>query len=721
MKKLLLLSLTLFVGFFSISIMGQNKCTVGNTTISSSDNIKVFQTDDNVISTITNPRNNVADFKGRETYALNIEPTFHSWVIAVINEEVGFEYVEQVESCNIEVPEGHYSIAVGGHGEGAYLMLTYELDIHEDTTISPDESEAVVEVQIDSYDENGNILSVATPGVMNPEFIYSYQWYGPWRFGTHTINLANTEVHYKYNTLPEGTFLRPYALYYTTEGQKSYFVDYDPITEEDHGHSANRVEDMLCMRCYFNMREPDPGDTSRFTMNYTEEGGDEGRITHTHGWDRQSLFDSSEPLVVVTNIKDDHPGEFDPYEWKFRIMPMVYESTENYSDEFHDDYTFSSIFVNGDNLFVREPFDEILNNPYSAVYHESAPNHYPMTPALMFERPGENRYYGYRTPIWYFQGLAFGSDGPTGFPFYGGVFCAFGEGGLQRATDDDNKVLVQLDGETIYDDAIGSFNAEWQFMAPADGVITMDIEDNHVENQGLVMANRTHIEYDLRHEEAFPPTLTILQVMDENDVEKIDIQNLSNSKINIAGADFTIDVYGDMKMLYFDKPEIEVWYSIDGANYEPLEVYEDESMFHVNYGNFFVVDLGQLEGIANDKWVSLKVTVTDAQGNYQTQELDNLFYAGQFTSINEDMVTGKNHTVHPNPFTNEVRITTANAVNGTANIQVYNVLGAQVYQQTVNCTDTNEFTIKGSALKPGIYFYSISTENGLMQGRIVKE
>ena len=258
-------------------------------------------------------------------------------------------------------------------------------------------------------------------------------------------------------------------------------------------------------------------------------------------------------------------------------------------------------------------------------------------------------------------------------------------------------------------------------MAPADGVITMDIEDNHVENQGLVMANRTHIEYDLRHEEAFPPTLTILQVMDENDVEKIDIQNLSNSKINIAGADFTIDVYGDMKMLYFDKPEIEVWYSIDGANYEPLEVYEDESMFHVNYGNFFVVDLGQLEGIANDKWVSLKVTVTDAQGNFQTQELDNLFYAGQFTSINEDMVTGKNHTVHPNPFTNEVRIKAADAVNGTANIQVYNVLGAQVYQQTINCSDTNEFTIKGGALKPGIYFYSISTENGLMQGRIVRE
>ena len=140
MKKLLLLCMTLFAGIFGISAFGQNKCTVGNTTICSSENIKVFQTRDNVISYITNPRNNSADFKGRDTYTLSIEPIFHSWVIGVINEEVGIEYDEQVQSCNLEVPEGHYSIAIGGHGENANLMLTYELDIHENTTLSPDEA-----------------------------------------------------------------------------------------------------------------------------------------------------------------------------------------------------------------------------------------------------------------------------------------------------------------------------------------------------------------------------------------------------------------------------------------------------------------------------------------------------------------------------------------------------------------------------------------------------
>jgi hypothetical protein len=68
-----------------------------------------------------------------------------------------------------------------------------------------------------------------------------------------------------------------------------------------------------------------------------------------------------------------------------------------------------------------------------------------------------------------------------------------------------------------------------------------------------------------------------------------------------------------------------------------------------------------------------------------------------------------------------VKITAIQNLNGVANITVYNVLGEQIYSKTENCTETKEFTIDGSAWKPGIYFYSISTEGGLLQGRIVKE
>lgn len=718
MKKLSLFSLTLLLGLLSATVMGQNKCTVGNTTIYSSENIKVFQTRDNVISSITNPRNNTADFIGRDTYTLSIEPTFFCTTIGVINNE-GFEYVEDDPSCSLEIPEGHYSIVIHGYSdEGACsVLLTYELEIHEDISLTPDESEAVTIVQIDSYDENGNVLGVTTSGVKNPTFIYSYSWHGDWSITDSWINLANGEIGYKYNTLPDETFIRPTAIFLNIDQQKTYFVDYDIITEESQGHSENRVEEMLWMKYYFNLNEPEPGDTARFQINYRKDR-ESGWALHLHGYDPKAYFNPSEPLTVVTNVKDDHPGEFGPKEEKYRIIPMVYESVSNYH-EFYDDLTFSAMYINADNMFVREPFDDILNNMWNALYHESEPNHYPMTPAMMVEAPGETHYYGFRTPIWYFQGLGYGSDGPMGFPFYGGIFCAFGEGGVQRATDDDNTVLVKLDGETIYDDHIYAFNEEWNFVSPDDGVITMDIEDNHVENEGLVMANRTHIEFDLRNEEAYPPTLTILQVM-ENNIEKIDIQNLSNSKINIAAGDFTIDIE-EMHMVYVDKPEIEVWYAIDGGEYQPLEVYEDESMFHVNYGNFFVVDLGQLEGIANDKWVSLKVTVTDAQGNFQTQELDNLFYAGEFTSVQQHETPNMQHQVYPNPFKNEVCIKTSEPIDGEATMEIYNMVGEKVYSQRFQCHQDHEFHWNGAQESAGLYFYKITTLQGLVTGSVLKE
>ena len=720
MKKLLLLSMTLFVGFFSIPIMGQNKCTVGNTTVYSSENVICCPLGDDAIATVALPKTKkTVDFCGRDMFALSVEPTFECNHIGIWSDN-GFEYWENVSSANVEVPEGHYSVSLTGSDDEGFILLAYEIDVHENTSLSPEASEATTYFVIEAEDENGNNLYDAPLGIDSRIFV-DYYWKGDYSYG---ISQTLSPNPFKYNFIPDDCFIVPVGFYYTTEGQKEYCIRFDTIFESSNGHTINHGEDLLTLKQYYHFSDSDS--TACFNMNYRVDFGNNGWSKSTHGAGRDASFDEKIPLSIITNIKDDHPERFEPKEMKYRIFPIVYESLVHYDMLFHDDFTHSAMSINADGQFVREPFDEILNQDLRALYHQSYPNHIPLTPALMAMEPNESHYIGFRTPMWYFQGIGFSSNGPMGFPFYGGILCSFGEEGVMRPMDDELLVNVIYNGEDqIYHDSIYLFNWEWNFVSPGEGVIAMDVENNRVENQGLVMANRTHIEFDLSKDDAYPPTMTILQVVNQNGKESIDIHNLNNSSINIAAGDFIIDMDIVQQQIncmnYFDKPEIEVWYSIDGANYEPLEVYEDESMFHVNYGNFFVVDLGQLEGIANDKWVSLKVTVTDAQGNFQTQELDNLFYAGQFTSINEDMMTSKNHTVHPNPFTDEVRITTADAVNGAANVQVYNVLGAQVYQQTVNCTDAKEFTIDGSALKPGIYFYSINTENGLMQGRIVKE
>jgi len=236
---------------------------------------------------------------------------------------------------------------------------------------------------------------------------------------------------------------------------------------------------------------------------------------------------------------------------------------------------------------------------------------------------------------------------------------------------------------------------------------------------GVAKTNITHIEFDMNRNDALPPTLNLLQVMDANNEEVITVSDLEHSRINFAGGDYHVDLDLYWNMVYDDEAIVEVFYKTEGAEYQPLEYEEKLEMFHINYGNFYEIPLSQLVGEVLNQWVTVKFVLSDMAGNSQTQELYNLFYVDDQTSISENH--GLLHVVYPNPFSGEVKITAAQAVNGTAIIQVYNVLGEQVYCKTEKCADTKEFGIDGSAWKAGIYFYSISTEDGLLQGKIVKE
>ena len=100
-------------------------------------------------------------------------------------------------------------------------------------------------------------------------------------------------------------------------------------------------------------------------------------------------------------------------------------------------------------------------------------------------------------------------------------------------------------------------------------------------------------------------------------------------------------------------------------------------------------------------WVNLKFVVTDEAGNLQMQELYNVFYAGENVSMNEHSAESLQHTVYPNPFTSEVKITAAQAVEGEANVAVYNVLGEQISSKTENCKETKEFIIDAGRLSAG--------------------
>ncbi|MCQ2305054.1 MAG: T9SS type A sorting domain-containing protein [Bacteroidales bacterium] len=118
------------------------------------------------------------------------------------------------------------------------------------------------------------------------------------------------------------------------------------------------------------------------------------------------------------------------------------------------------------------------------------------------------------------------------------------------------------------------------------------------------------------------------------------------------------------------------------------------------------------------QWTGLIVETTEYD---ETTKYEFLVYSSDWASASVNEATTLTHTVYPNPFTHEVRINAAEAVNGSASISVFNVLGEQVISKAMNCSETTEFVIDGSSLNAGIYFYNISTENGELKGRIVKE
>ena len=174
-------------------------------------------------------------------------------------------------------------------------------------------------------------------------------------------------------------------------------------------------------------------------------------------------------------------------------------------------------------------------------------------------------------------------------------------------------------------------------------------------------------------------------------------------------------------LIYDSKPDVFIRCGPNPGLMRPLSFQEDESLFHPNYGNVLVADLSGINGQFDNQWLILQILLTDGSGNTQLQTLQNLFFTVNPLSIEEYAAERLEHEVIPNPFTDEVRIKSAQPLDGVARVQLYDVLGRRVYDATENGHAVNEFIIDGSALKPGIYFYRINTKNDMMQGKIVKD
>lgn len=719
----------------NITNNAQNKCTVNYGTnnyftVKSSRNIVLEQKGDNVITgrailpKITPNRHETA------THTLTICPE-GSWSRIEIRSNNGYynraEYNYSPDGLHDEVEECEYEVLVfGQENQQDFYWSTYNLSVFEDITFSPTAStDATNRIYLIGVDENGVSLSEKEINLMY--YDVAFNWLGNVEFiwnlcGEQYSNQIN---NCRFNNLTGFDRISVYA-WIATQGQRFYFIEYPAIIGADNNNWAleNNAEDLKLHDEWFSLSNESERyyyvDYLQFIRNDIYIDGGIG-ITGASGFDDHVSFNPDRPISVLTNINAGNPDEFENGQIKIKLAPCAFVKP---LEEIAEKVVASNMWYDIENNVIREPIDVFDDLWFLTL--GNTPNYFERTPVSGFYFDKKDFYYAERTPIAYFQSYNYNEyASPFGYAFCEGMFLFMGERGCQRIGDQTQMIKVFMDGEEVFYDNLYNFNQILGHFDPEEPCeVRMEINNEYLFCDGVEKSNQTKVIYDLHNDDATPPTLTILQIMDEDNNEEVFLPEYKDGHINFAAGDFEAHVHelwGIDHMQYFAKPNVEVYYSIENEEWISLEYIEDETMFHPNYGNFFTIDLSQMDAAIADKWVSLKFIVTDEAGNIQMQELSNVFYAGENVSVNEHIAEGSEHTVYPNPFTNEVKITAAQAVEGEANIAVYNVLGEQVYSKTYNCDETKEFIIDGSTWKPGVYFYSISTKDGLLQGKIVKE
>ncbi len=728
MKKINLCFIAALIVFAAASANAQNRCVLKSDNgmervITSSYQMRVFQQNDQkaIIHYGTGVKPQVKGDKA--TYTLNVyPPTDFNWNTIMLSDGENLlaeVYSFEDDHLTVELEEGtYYVICDGPYG----IWLRDDIEFDADMDIQVNFGDCVNVLNLDLEDENGQSFDEAY--LAESEYITDLIWLGGVMiFEVWETNLAHTyhdQIDWHFNNFSERSFIFN-RLVVDPGNQKTYYLIPPQLNGLDQSVTLTVNADELKViqeRFHINKNE---SDSAYYYLNDRYHDLHGGMTCSEGGWHYQQIFHPEHPYTIVTNAKDVDPSDTHTFYRRFQLRPRIYEGY--YHDGSGPDYngaivTSFSLDIDGNLVREASPF---YSEP---IFPPSFPDFFPHTPASIVGPTDKMAYYGERTPLGVYHPNAFNANtSPLNTTRFYGSFYYTGEHSCERITDYDANIQIQIDWQPVYNDYLYNFNDGNNSFTVDPGVVMVDVQNDHLFANDLPKYNHTNVQFDLSQDDATPPTMTFLRVLNENGDESIYLGDLSQSTMVFGCADFAWDMGAvPFHMAYDDKPEVTVKFSmasINNGDWIPLEVTEDPSLFHENYGNVFVADLSQIAAYNVEDWVTVQFRLTDAAGNRQVQNLSFLFYAGKETGVQEQ--NNLSHSVYPNPFANEVKIIANQAVNGTANIQVYNVLGEQVYSKTENCADTKELTIDGSALKPGIYFYSINTENGLMQGKIVKD
>ena len=729
--KLTLLAVVILLG--TAGLNAQNRYTFGDgktysTTIVASDNLQIIQTDEKTANCSFGKEGKHPERTNAVTHMLTVNVTGGvPSEIHVASGDSYHNYATYGSSLSDVVEEGYYDIMVVGsfyeYGEGYKGIITYDqIPVFEDVIFEASFNDCVYLVAIDAVNENGQ--SLLELDYVSCDYLVNFVWEnGTWSIVDMPMDcpyLTELPGKLRFSGFDERSKLFLTANIHTAN-QIVYNIVFPTICGlSDNVAFHNEAVELILHEEKIHLNDYD---TAYYHMDsYTIY--DDTRWISSFSYSKELTFDPALPITVISNNKISDPSAYTDIP-QIILYPAIFESYPNNSSwPYYENLIVPfGLYYNNENQLVSEPFGRRYDVIVSYTMQDYM-GFFPQTPALTVNNPANTLFFGERTPISYYQAYSVkASQSLSGQNSFRPSVYSIGENGCQRIGDKSAIAVVRYNGEEIFNDSLYKWPGYQEFQSEEAGMVMMDINNAHLTVDGVEKFNQTYIEFDFNKEDVTAPTLTILQVKDENGHESLELPNIASSYINFAAGDFSPHYtetggYAHFDYMQYDgKPNIEVYCSYLGE-WLPLQFVEKGEMFHESYGNYFTIDLSQLPAEASDNWISLEFVLTDDDGNLMQQELSNLFYVGHLESVNE--LTSLTHAVYPNPFSGEVKIAAAQNVNGVANIAVYNVLGEQVYSKIENCTETKEFTIDGGTWKAGVYFYSISTKDGLLQGKIVK-
>ncbi len=287
---------------------------------------------------------------------------------------------------------------------------------------------------------------------------------------------------------------------------------------------------------------------------------------------------------------------------------------------------------------------------------------------------------------------------------------SYGQKGELRGADKlKTKLSLKYNGQEVLND-INKLDFDWPFNWVSagghfPGKYEMRVENENFRIGDIAGRNVAEVYFDQNKSDYYPPALQGFQIRNKNGEFTVNFVTPDEGEIRIVGGDFNaIKEYAegsDYYQLHYDiKPAtLKVEYAPRGTE-EFTEITarsNDNNYTYWGFNDFYRIPLDEITKKSADHWYDLRITFTDAAGNYQRQLFSPAFFVKDVDAV--ETVAAEQVNVSLENGILYIRGAEAPAV------EIYDMAGMRLLRGNDTQYDLNGFSA-------GVYIIRVSDRNG---------